>query len=175
LDTADKLTDLIIKQRKNKITLEEMEKYRRELLGGRPKRTKAETSDPPIKGEVGPNGGRIEYTKEGDKVEWVKDEDEKGKPIEWPMILRRNDKSLLNAENEFFDKVWYNRHYSYDISKLTPAQRKNWQTAEKLAKQIERKYGKKNLLYSDFEWGMVNGKLSALRWVLGDDWDMLDT
>ena len=28
---------------------------------------------------------------------------------------------------------------------------------------------------SDFEWGMWNGKLSTLRWVLGEDWDFLDT
>jgi len=29
--------------------------------------------------------------------------------------------------------------------------------------------------YSDFELGMLNGKLSTLRWVLGSEWDFLDT
>lgn len=29
--------------------------------------------------------------------------------------------------------------------------------------------------WNDFDWGMLNGKFSALRWVLGDKWDMLDT
>jgi hypothetical protein len=176
LDSAAKVTELMIRHRRNKITPEEYQKFRNEILGlGGHKRNKAATTDPPPEGEVGPNGGRIEYLNNGDKVEWVKDEDENGDPIEWPMVLRRSDDAILKAEREFFDKVWYNRHYCYDLSKLTPKQRKNWEVGDKAAKKIERRYGKKNLLYSDFEWGMVNGKLSALRWVMGDEWDMLDT
>lgn len=55
-------------------------------------------------------------------------------------------------------------------------QRNVWKGALAAARKVERKYGKKNLgPWDNFEWGMVNGKLSALRWVLGDEWDMLDT
>jgi hypothetical protein len=44
--------------------------------------------------------------------------------------------------------------------------------AIKSAKKIEEKYGREALgPYSDFDWGMMNGKLSALRWVLGEDWE----
>jgi hypothetical protein len=51
-----------------------------------------------------------------------------------------------------------------------------WQEALKAAKRIEEKYGKEQLgSWDDFEWGMLSGKLSALRWASGDEWDMLDT
>ena len=51
-----------------------------------------------------------------------------------------------------------------------------WKSARAAAKRTEKEVGLDNLgPWDDFEWGMINGKLSALRWVLGDEWDMLDT
>ena len=51
-----------------------------------------------------------------------------------------------------------------------------WEGAVRAAESKEEEHGKANMgPWSDFEWGMINGKLSALRWSLGDEWDMLDT
>ena len=51
-----------------------------------------------------------------------------------------------------------------------------WEGALAAAKETEEDLGREQLgPWDDFEWGMINGKLSALRWVLGDEWDMLDT
>jgi pyrimidine deaminase RibD-like protein len=152
---------------------------RQHAIGRRRRRTKAETTDPVKPGEVGPNGYRIGYTKNGDKVEWLPNEENPGK--ERPLLLRRNDKSILKANDEFFDKVWWNRHQIWlekiksGEQPITKEENLILKKAKQAAKKIEDKYGKKNLGWDDFEWGMINGKLSALRWVLGDEWDMLDT
>jgi hypothetical protein len=91
----------------------------------------------------------------------------------------RSEEEIIEAIDEFFDEVWYNRHLclKYKIEKgLDTVDSEIWKGALESAKKIVKKYGKKNLgPYDDFEWGMINGKLSALRWVLGDEWDMLDT
>jgi len=94
-------------------------------------------------------------------------------------IEYRGIEEILEAEEEYFSKVWYNRHKLLEES-VESGQRsvdpKIWKGALKSAKKVEAKYGKENLgPCDDFEWGMISGKLSALRWVLGDEWDMLDS
>ncbi len=102
---------------------------------------------------------------------------------------------LLEAEHLLFRQIWYNRHWnlrasiedgthqvvaSKDYSRIPYHSDQIldtvWASALKAAKRTEEEVGLENLgPWNDFEWGMLNGKLSALRWVLGDEWNMLDT
>ncbi len=178
LDQQRRLTELFKLHKDENISPEEFAKFSEQMLG--PKRSKAQTSDPIKAGEKGPNGHPIIYLKNGDKVEVLpNDEDPDGEP--WHMILRRNDNDILKAREEFWNKVWWNRHQNWlhhlstGEEKLKPGMETIFKQARAAAKKIERKYGRKNLGWDDFEWGMVNGKLSALNWVMGDEWDFLDT
>jgi hypothetical protein len=107
----------------------------------------------------------------------------------------RSVSDIIDAIDELEQKIWYDRHMvSRDkiergVEKIVPKlpdvpwperqdllQQDIWEGALKSAARVERRFGKENLgPWSKFDWGMMNGKLSALRWVLGDGWDMLDT
>jgi hypothetical protein len=102
---------------------------------------------------------------------------------------------IVDAIDELITEVWYNRHqvrrdmvesgktklveketFPIKDHRTRPIQRDIWEGALKAAAKVEKRFGLENLgPWDDFEWGMLNGKLSALRWVLGDEWDMLDT
>lgn len=104
----------------------------------------------------------------------------------------RSTDEIVALVGELIDKVWYNRHKiykekvdagkiklrlyrgTYDSEGVDP---EVWKGAIRSAKRMEEKYGLDDLgPWSDFEWGMMSGKLSALRWALGEDWETsLDT
>lgn len=103
---------------------------------------------------------------------------------------------INEAIDMLYDQVWYTRHVyymeevnsgdvevvdempkekPYDQTKVTKA---NLATFRAAGERVREKYkDQPGALgpFEDFEWGMINGKLSALRWVMGDEWDFLDT
>lgn len=95
--------------------------------------------------------------------------------VEDPRLLD----DILTAEMELSDRIWYQRSLNR-ISKLENAgETKELERLMRIAgppmMRVEAKYDNVLGSYSDFEWGMLNGKMSALRWVLGSEWDFLDT
>jgi len=111
---------------------------------------------------------------------------------EWDFEFR-SFSEILDVERELEQKIWYNRHKNrehliqqgkiklidredFDIKTTQTTIIKDiWEGALESARKVEETYGIESLQFSDFEWGMINGKLSALRWVIGDEWDNLDT
>jgi PIN domain len=102
---------------------------------------------------------------------------------------------VLDAIDELVTKVWHNRHLVLrekimlgqvkivDRAEAAHQQFSNnviarevWEGALKSAIQVEQRFGRAHLgPYSAFDWGMMDGKLSALRWFLGEEWDELYT
>jgi len=104
---------------------------------------------------------------------------------------------ILEAEHKLVRQVWYNRKWNIisrveegverivsqeEYDNATPEERclmttqATWDRMLAAMKGAEEELGPDDIgPWSDFEWGMLNGKLSALRWITGEEWDMLDT
>lgn len=102
---------------------------------------------------------------------------------------------LVKLERRFGLQVWYNRHREQRIalkegrSKIVPFAQwfrqecdandisdECWPGDLEAAIRAEEELGAENLgPWSDFELGVINGKLNAIRWVLGYELDMLGT
>lgn len=141
-------------------------------LDAKLKRTASEKAEPREPGELsGPNGYPIGYDDEGNKVEWLPSEENPGEI--WPMILRRSDDTILSEYNKLWEKVWWNRHmysaHRHEKTLRTCQGRK--EIGCEAAARIEKKYGQKNLLMDDIDWGILQGRLSALSWAMGSEWE----
>jgi hypothetical protein len=81
----------------------------------------------------------------------------------------RTLEEIVRAEQEYFDRVWYVRRAVHS------------KTGDVSYPDLEAKYGRDELWKpigeghdKAWEYGYISGKLAALRWVLGSEWDFLD-
>lgn len=131
--------------------------------------------EPDLKDLKGPNGYSLGYMGDGDLVEWIPDEEIEGEFF--PMIVRRSDSQIHDLYNELWDKVWWNRHMYWrgqiesGESRLTANEHPIMERAMAAAKRIEDRFGIENLGWNDVDWGILQGKMSALAWVMGSEWD----
>lgn len=86
----------------------------------------------------------------------------------------RSDDEVQEATSELCDRVWYYRKIVWAANErdgeFHPLSIPGMAKCEETYLDLSRE-----MYMEDFDWGFLQGKLSALRWALGDDWDMLDT
>jgi hypothetical protein len=90
----------------------------------------------------------------------------------------RSVKHILAAEQELGTRLWYGRKRSAKFYRETGTPEDIIKGMLRGKREAEKRFGKKSLLdnmKTDWDWGFLSGKVSAIRWVLGDDWDMLDS
>ena len=82
-------------------------------------------------------------------------------------------KKMKLVTSEEWDKRYKAKRIDYSQTHIVDHV---WEGAVRAVESKEEEHGKANMgPWSDIEWGMINGNLSALRWAFGDEWDMLDT
>lgn len=98
----------------------------------------------------------------------------------------RSKKELQEAENEYYNKLWLVRTVFFSGKTLDEYAESNDPEKQKIAAKArahEKEYidkyynGDRSLVENMGAWdyGYISGTLQALRWMLGDEWGVLDT
>ena len=91
----------------------------------------------------------------------------------------RNKTEIQKVEQDLYEKLWLMRHLILkddnkdDLEKFyeTHSSKKEQEIRNKIKADEMLKIEMNDLFYM----GKIMGELSAVRWVLGHEWDMLDT
>ena len=83
---------------------------------------------------------------------------------------------------EFFERVWYVRSIVHADAENEEVPENIRAGARAARQRVEDRYGRDSLWKpigpghdEAWEYGYISGKLATLRWVLGSEWDFLDT
>jgi hypothetical protein len=91
-------------------------------------------------------------------------------------VVIRSEEELLKVEEKLGRQLWYgkNKCLAEDgpMGRITAEQGEEMKAANK---KFEAEYPEDCKGYSEYEWGELSGKVSAIRWVLGDEWGNLGT
>jgi hypothetical protein len=92
--------------------------------------------------------------------------------------LSRSLADVLDAEKQLGERLWYIRKLAY-LDDPAPDSRASPEGIVGMLRgmhEIEQTHDPATLtVANDYELGLLKGKLSAIRWVLGEEWEMLDT
>ncbi|OBY29391.1 hypothetical protein [Mycolicibacter kumamotonensis] len=94
------------------------------------------------------------------------------------MSTLRRVSDIITKENELFDRLWYGRKKPFGDPSWEGVPDDIKAGAERGKRRVEEQIPREVLdqdVASDWDWGFLGGSISAIRWVLGDEWGNLDS
>jgi HNH endonuclease len=93
--------------------------------------------------------------------------------------VHRTEAEIVETLGKLFEQIWYYRNWYGRFCAEGYREKTDpviWEQAAAAAAEIERRHGAEELgPWNHYEWGILNGQMIALQWVLGGDWDYYDS
>jgi hypothetical protein len=91
----------------------------------------------------------------------------------------RSNRAIVRELMKYGALMWYGRHMGFSDEHKAKWEPDIRAGAKKIAREVERKYPKEEIIRhrgtDTYELGMVTGKVAALRWLMGGQWNELDS